>query len=166
VNIEWHVPSLEIKGKVGGWNIIPSTGDMNRVVHFEIHVDDIDRAKKFYTDVFGWTLTQMGEEYGNYVLVMTGPSQNDLVGKPARMEDMGINGGMMKRNAEKAPAGSSPNSYVCVIGVTDTDQVVTKVTDAGGSVHMPAMDIPNVGRVAYLGDTEGNIFGVITPVQM
>ena len=28
---------------------------MNRPVHFEIHVDDFDRAKKFYSDVFGWT---------------------------------------------------------------------------------------------------------------
>lgn len=27
---------------------------MNRVVHFEIQANDIERAKKFYGDVFGW----------------------------------------------------------------------------------------------------------------
>ena len=29
---------------------------MGRLLHFEIHVDDMDRAKKFYGEVFGWTL--------------------------------------------------------------------------------------------------------------
>ena len=27
---------------------------MSRVVHFEIQADDLERAKSFYTDVFGW----------------------------------------------------------------------------------------------------------------
>jgi predicted enzyme related to lactoylglutathione lyase len=33
---------------------------MNRVVHFEIHASDVEKMKKFYTDVFGWEMQQMG----------------------------------------------------------------------------------------------------------
>ncbi len=29
---------------------------MDKVVHFEIPVDDLDRAKKFYSSIFGWEL--------------------------------------------------------------------------------------------------------------
>lgn len=42
---------------------------MNRVVHFEIHAEDPARASKFYTNVFGWEITQWGEM--QYWMVMT-----------------------------------------------------------------------------------------------
>ena len=45
---------------------------MNRVVHFEIHAKDLDRTQKFYEDVFGWTITDMGPQMGNYRVVETG----------------------------------------------------------------------------------------------
>lgn len=41
----------------------------NNVVHFEVYVDDIDRAKKFYADVFGWAFQDLGEKCNGYVLV-------------------------------------------------------------------------------------------------
>jgi uncharacterized protein len=136
---------------------------MNRVVHFEIHTDDQDRAQKFYESVFGWKFQQMGEEYGNYRVIMTGPGPDELAGKPMKMEDVGINGGMMKRNAPKPEAGKSPLSFVSVIGVSDIDDIIAKIQAAGGVEHMPKTPIPSVGIVAYYADTEGNLFGVIQP---
>ena len=34
---------------------------MGRLIHFEIHVDDMERAKKFYGEVFGWTFEDWSE---------------------------------------------------------------------------------------------------------
>lgn len=38
---------------------------MNRVVHFEIHAKNLDEMQRFYTDVFGWSIKDMGEQMGN-----------------------------------------------------------------------------------------------------
>ena len=90
--------------------------DMDRVVHFEIPVDDLDRAKKFYSENFGWKLNQFGPEMGNYVLVHTGPT--DDTGMP---QDKAFNnGGIMKRD----PTACAP---VLVIAVADADAAVEKV---------------------------------------
>ena len=125
---------------------------MDRVVHFEIPVDDLDRAKKFYSENFGWKLTQYGPEMGNYVLVHTGPT--DDKGMP---QDKGfINGGIMKRD----PSATAP---VLVIAVADADAAVEKVRKSGGRLVGEILDIPNVGRYARVQDPEGNVIGVIKP---
>ncbi len=45
---------------------------MNRVVHFEIHAKDFDKLQKFYQDIFGWDIQDMGPQMGNYRTVTTG----------------------------------------------------------------------------------------------
>lgn len=133
---------------------------MNRVVHFEIHAEDMERAKKFYSSVFGWEMQQMGGEYGNYVVLMTGPGP-ESIGKPLTVETIGINGGMMKANAPRPPKGVGPNSFVSIIGVTNIDQMMQKIEAAGGVPHTDKMDVPSVGQLRYYEDTEGNLFGII-----
>ena len=125
---------------------------MNRVVHFEIPADDVERAKKFYGGNFGWKLNQLGPEMGNYVLVQTGPTDDN--GMP---QDKGfVNGGLMPRD----PSARSP---VLVIAVDDADATVEKVKKSGGSLVGEILDIPNVGRYARVQDTEGNVIGIIKP---
>jgi predicted enzyme related to lactoylglutathione lyase len=133
---------------------------MNRVVHFEIHAEDLERAKKFYQGAFGWELQQMGSEHGNYIVVMTGPGP-ESIGKPLTRETIGINGGMMKANAPRPPKGVGPNAYVCIIGVSNIDEMMPKIEAAGGKPHTDKMDVPGVGQLRYYEDTEGNIFGII-----
>ena len=135
---------------------------MNRVVHFEIHATDVEKLKKFYSDVFGWEMQQMGGEYGNYVVVMTGPGMDKLDELP---KNPGINGGMMARNAPKAPEGVGPNAFVCIVGVDNIDTYYDKAKKAGGTVAMEKMDVPNVGKLAYFKDPDGNLFGIIQPVR-
>jgi len=133
---------------------------MNRVVHFEIHASDVEKLKKFYSDVFGWEMQQMGTEYGNYVVVVTGPGPD----KPDELpKNPGINGGMMMRNAPKAPGGVGPNAFVCIVGVDNIDMYIEKAKKAGGTMHMEKMDVPNVGQLAYFADPDGNLFGMIQP---
>jgi predicted enzyme related to lactoylglutathione lyase len=135
---------------------------MNRVVHFEIHAADSDAVQKFYEELFGWTFEEMGEAFGGYRVITTGPGPDDMA-KGVRMEDVGINGGMTKRSGTPAPPGTSPNAFVCVIGVDDVDAVLTKAQSLGGLVAMEAMDMPGVGRIAYVLDPERSIFGIIKP---
>jgi predicted enzyme related to lactoylglutathione lyase len=127
---------------------------MNRVVHFEIPADDLDRAKKFYGDNFGWRLNQLGPEMGSYVLVQTGPT--DAQGMP--QDKAFINGGLMKRD----PSARSP---VLVLAVDDADAAVEKIKKSGGRLVGEILDIPNVGRYARVQDTEGNVIGVIKPTM-
>lgn len=116
---------------------------MPRVVHFEVYADDMDRASKFYGDVFGWTVTKIDLEGGAaYWLVDTGE-------EPAQ----GINGGMMPR--------PSPDAVTTVmLDVPTVDEYVEKITSGGGTVTVPKFAVPGVGYAAYFKDTEGNTFGI------
>ncbi len=129
---------------------------MNRIVHFEIHANDMDTLQKFYSDVFGWTMQNMGSEMGNYRVITTGPAMADP-------SNPGINGGMTPRSGSLPMEGQGVNAYVCIISVDDTDAYVTKIQTAHGTLALPAMDVPGVGRLAYCKDPEGNIFGILKP---
>ena len=120
---------------------------MDKVVHFEIPGDDMDRLKGFYTDVFGWELTEYPEM--DYVMVTTVPTGYD------RMPSVSgaINGGMKKRDV----AGEQP---VIVIDVQSIDGTIGKVEAAGGKVVMPKAMVGDMGWYARVKDTEGNIIGV------
>lgn len=120
----------------------------NRVVHFEIQADDVERASKFYEKVFGWKISQMmkKEEGGmDYWGIETGDSVP------------GINGGMYKRSE----AEDSLYLYDCTVDVEDIDKAVEAVKASGGTVTREKMEIPNVGWFAGCKDTEGNRFGLM-----
>jgi uncharacterized protein len=68
---------------------------MNKVVHFEIPTDDHDRAKQFYSSVFGWGLQDMPAGDDVYTFAMTAPVDENYMHK----EKGAINGGMFKREA-------------------------------------------------------------------
>jgi len=70
---------------------------MDKVVHFEIPADDLERARKFYTSVFGWKMESVPEM--EYILI--GTTLVDEKGMPT--EPGGINGGKIIR--EKMQVG-------------------------------------------------------------
>jgi uncharacterized protein len=120
---------------------------MPRVVHFEIPVDDPDRAVKFYKSLFGWGINKYPGPT-DYWLITTGPD-----GEP------GINGALMRREAQRD--GPSPTAFVCTVDVLSIDEYIKKVAENGGSVATPKMPIPGIGWFAYCMDTEGNQFGIM-----
>ena len=124
---------------------------MDKVVHFEIPVDDTARAKEFYGSAFEWQLndTDMGD--GNiYTIVITTPvdEQSQLPTDPGA-----INGGLMQRT----PGTPTP---IITIGVDAIDDALKKVEAGGGSVVQPRTEIPNMGAFAYFKDSEGNVLGL------
>jgi len=120
---------------------------MGRVVHFEIHAGEPERAIKFYRELFGWEFTKWGGSQA-YWLVKTGPDD-----KP------GINGGLIQRRG--GIDGQAVLAYVCTIDTPSVDDYVKKALALGGTVAVPKMPIPGVGWLAYCKDTEGNIFGMM-----
>ncbi len=124
---------------------------MPRVVHFEIHAEDPERAARFYTSVFGWDI-QKWEGPADYWMVKTGPP-----------EEPGIDGGIHPRQG--TIDGTAVIAYVCTIEVDNVDAYHDKAITAGAAIAVPKMPIPNVGWLVYLKDTEGNLFGLFQPDQ-
>lgn len=122
---------------------------MARVGHFEIHADDPARAITFYETVFGWQFNKWNGPQ-DYWLIKTGES-----------DQPGIDGGLMKRMGPPPTDGQAVNAYVCTVISTEIDEHVKKATTNGGSIALPKMAVPGVGWLAYVKDTEGNIFGIM-----
>lgn len=106
--------------------------------HIEFPADDVERAKAFYSSVFGWTFEAM-DGFEDYFLYTSGPG------------DLG--GGIGKRS-ETAPAGV--RNYITV---DDVDAAVSRVEANGGSVVVPKTDL-GFGWYAAVSDTEGNEIGI------
>jgi predicted enzyme related to lactoylglutathione lyase len=125
---------------------------MGRVIHFEIHAEDPDRAEAFYTTVFGWAVERYGGPV-DYRLLTTGPAA-----------DSGVDGAILQRQGAGAPVDGQPvNAYVCTIGVASLEETERAVPAAGGQQVVERMEVPGVGHLAYFKDTEGNIFGALEP---
>ena len=120
---------------------------MDKVVHFEIPADDLERAKKFYKDMFDWKITDIPEM--NYITLGTvGVDENQMAKEPGA-----INGGMMKRD----PKIPHP---IITIGVQDIDEAMEKVKSMGGEEIQEKIEVPSMGWSAYFKDPEGNIMGL------
>ncbi len=119
---------------------------MPRVVHFEIQADDPERAANFYRNVFDWKIEKWKGPI-DYWMIMTG-------------EGVGIDGGLVKRPVDLKAKGNI-NAFVCTIDVSDVDEYLHVVQANKGTVERPKEAIPGVGWLAYLRDTEGNLFGIM-----
>ena len=126
---------------------------MSRPIHFEIQADDVERAMKFYADVFGWTF----EDYGQF----TGsPYWGVTTGDPG---EPGINGGLLPRPAPASGPGAGTNAAVLTMGVEDFDTTAASIEAAGGTVALPKMALTGMAWQGYFVDTEGNVFGIHQP---
>lgn len=124
---------------------------MNRIAHFEIHADDLERAAKFYTDCFGWDIKKWESPDMDYWMVMTAPMDS---------KETGINGGMLKRPCAAPAPSQGSNAFVCTVVVDNYDTYATKVLAAGGKEAMPKFAIANMAWQGYFIDSEGNTFGL------
>jgi predicted enzyme related to lactoylglutathione lyase len=124
----------------------------DKVVHFEIPADDLDRARAFYQQVFDWTINSMPEL--DYSIVETTPiDETNLPSEPGA-----INGGMMRREAPIT-------GPVIVIGVDDIDASLQRIEELGGKTESPKQPVADMGFAAYFSDPEGNIVGLWETAQ-
>ncbi len=126
----------------------------NRIVHFEIHADDPERAAKFYRDVFGWDISKWDDPSMEYWMVMTAPKEST---------DPGINGGLLRRPVPGSAEGQGANAFVCTVQVDDIDETIQKALAAGAKEAMAKFAMVGMAWQAYYLDTENNVFGLHQP---
>jgi len=125
---------------------------MGRVVHFEIHASDCDRAERFYKRVFGWEVRRYEDARVDYRVITTGGD-----GEP------GINGAIIARQSE-ADGKDAIVAFVCTIEVDDIDATEAAVAEAGGEQVVDRQTMDEVGSFSYFRDPDGNVFGAMQPV--
>ncbi len=116
----------------------------NKVAHFAIHADDLERARRFYGSVFGWSFQSWGPPNADFCLIKTETG-----------EDPGVKGAMQHRRYNVAP--KELIGYECSIAVADVDATAAAIEAHGGKVVMPKCAIPGVGWLIKFLDTEGNL---------
>jgi len=116
----------------------------NQLAHFAIHADDLERARKFYGGVFGWTFQGYGGPMTDFCQIQ------DSTGKA-----LAPLGAIQSRKFNPAP--QLVTGYECSIVVDDVDATARAVEANGGKIVMPKAAIPSVGWIAKFLDTEGNL---------
>lgn len=118
----------------------------NNLASFALHVDDVDRARRFYEAVFGWEFEPWGPP--GFYLIHTGPEA-----------DPGIQG-LMHQRAEPR-TGTGLNGVEPTFAVDDVDAIAAAVEEHGGKITFPKAVIPTVGALIRFLDTEGNDIGAM-----
>jgi hypothetical protein len=110
------------------------------VVWFNVPADNIKRAQKFYSGLFGWKISSFGG-MKDFLEIDTGGA------------DASPNGGLMMRQAP----GQSIVNYVSVDSV---DKFSKKIEKLGGKICVPKTAVPHMGYFAVCQDTENNAIGL------
>ena len=113
---------------------------------YELMTTDRKAAAAFYESVVGWRSQEAGSVMP-YTLLSVGGVQV---------------AGMIELPEEACKAGARP-SWIGYIAVDNVDTYAKRVTEAGGSIHRPPADIPNIGRFAVVADPQGAAFVLFTP---
>ena len=116
----------------------------NSVGWFEIYVDDMERAKRFYQGVFQVELEPLGE------------GGLPMWAFPAHMDRYGAGGALV--HVEQVPAGQ--NSVVIYFSCEDCAVEAARVEENGGTLQKEKFSIGEYGFVALALDSEGNMIGL------
>lgn len=119
------------------------------IVHFEIPANDPEKLSAFYKSLFGWTI-QKDESIPqmSYWIIQT----------KAKEDDAGVNGGIYT----KADPNQRPVNYINVESIAEYSN---KISQLGGKITMPKMEVPGHGWLAVALDPEGNAFGLWESTQ-
>jgi uncharacterized protein len=106
----------------------------------ELATTNLEAAKKFYTELLGWTLKE-GDAGGGMIY-------NEIVAGGREQ------GGMYQIGPETG-GGEGPSHWMAYVAVDDVDAKAKQVEELGGKVCVPPTDIPNVGRFCVINDPTG-----------
>lgn len=124
----------------------------NPVVHFEIYVEDMARAKAFYEAVFDTTLERMPNptpevDMDMWFFPMDGEEAMSRYGA----------GGMLVKMEGCSPGRGGTLVY---FGCDDCAEQLARAAEHGGSIFQDKMSIGEHGFCAVAKDTEGNLIGL------
>lgn len=115
-------------------------------IWYELMTADPDASKAFYDGVVGWTIEGQPAGEMDYRMITTTGGDNA--------------GGVFRLTEEMAAQGMKPR-WLFYLGVDDVDATVAAIKAHGGAIHMPPFDMPDVGRMAFVADPQGNSFYVM-----
>jgi predicted enzyme related to lactoylglutathione lyase len=115
------------------------------LVWFEIPADDLKRAQKFYSKLFGWKIEAF-------------PGMPDYWHIDTGGDDASPDGGMTKRHYPDEPV----TNYVLVASVEKSAAQVKKL---GGKITKPKTEVPGMGFFVICEDTEGNAFALWEKIE-
>ena len=123
--------------------VIPSSErNLPTIVHFEIPTDDSERAKKFYTDLFGWKIEKWpGTDDSQLTSAAGQPMEYWIVTTTDDKGNKALGGGMMKRQMPE-------HQITNFIDVKSVDEYSSKVEKLGGKVVAPKHAVPGMGYFA------------------
>jgi len=110
----------------------------NPICHWELMVNDVEKAKRFYSTVFGWRFDS--SKTAEYTMIDTG---------------QGVGGGMMAK-----PPGAPSAALNSYFQVDDVEKTLRTVVEAGGAVIVPKTEIPRMGWFAMFLDPDRIPIGV------
>jgi predicted enzyme related to lactoylglutathione lyase len=122
----------------------PTPGVPNWV---DLGTADLEDAKRFYTDLFGWTAhVSPDPEFGGYTIFNLG--------------------GLPVAGAGPLFGEGQPTAWSTYIATADSDAIAARVEAAGGKVLVAPFDVLDQGRMAAFLDQAGAPFSVWEPVMM
>ncbi|RKT18459.1 hypothetical protein BX285_2882 [Streptomyces sp. 1114.5] len=131
-------------GNTKGLDVVSEDGAL---VWSELHTSGPEVAFAYYEKLFGWRMENFEPSPGmTYRVIST--AEGDL--RAASF------GGIAPTMSPEQPSAWTP-----YFSAADVDAVVARATAAGGTVLMPAADVENVGRIAWLADPNGAPFALI-----
>lgn len=108
---------------------------------FDLMSPDPDAVQAFYAQLFGWDFTpDSGPEMNHYRMAM--------------------HGGKLAAGIGRMQEGMPRSVWSVYLRTADADATAAAVTEAGGAIIAPPMDIPEAGRMAIFADPGGAVFGV------
>jgi len=108
-----------------------------KINYLEFPAKEMGATKTFFGEVFGWTFTDYGPEYTAF-------------------DNAGIDGGFFK---SELTVSTDTGSVLIVFYSNALEQILEKITTAGGSVIKPIFEFPG-GRRFHFADPNGNEFAV------
>lgn len=121
--------------------------NINPVGWFEIYVQDMARAKRFYESVFQVKLERLDSP---------AEMQIELWSFPMAKDQMGASGALVKM--EDGPSGG--NAVLVYFTCIDCAVEAAHATPSGGKLIREKMSIGQYGFIALIADTEGNMVGL------
>lgn len=110
----------------------------------DLGTPDADSAKRFYSELFGWELTDEP----------TGPGNTYTV---ARVDGSAVCA-LYKRRADLGTP-----AWLSYITVESAEETALRAGELGGSIIQPSFDVMDAGRMALLSDPNGAMFGIWQP---
>ncbi len=120
----------------------------NSVVWFEIYVNDIQRAKKFYEAVFKTELSELPTPEGN--------GDMKMLSFPMEMNGEGAAGALVKMEGFEAGGGGT----IVYFRSEDCSQEESRIENAGGQIFKSKQSLGEYGFMVLANDSEGNMIGI------